>query len=295
MRDEMASTQRVNLRRHGADGDVASVDDVIIEAPLAIRIAAGSEVRRLATTMRTPGHDDELAIGWLLAEGVITQRSDVLDVSRCATWEHDADGAEHDHDHANLVTVTLRRETLPDLEHLDRHGVMTSACGICGRASIDALVASGVSPVPTTTMNVDPAMLQQLPTMMLEAQHDFRATGGSHAAARFSGDGALLDLREDVGRHNALDKLIGAATLDGDVPLQDQILVLSSRASYELLVKAAVAGIPVVATVGAPTSLAIEVAEALGITLVTFLRGDRAGLHTNLHRLHLDAKRTHHG
>ena len=277
------------VRRLGADAGTHR-EHVVVEEPLAIRLAVGNEVRRVATTMRTPGHDLELAVGFLLAEGVVRRRADIVDVSRCARWEHDDPTTDHaDHDHAHLATVTLRGTAMPDLAHLDRHGVMTSACGVCGRASIDALTASGVTRVSDPAQVLSPEVLHGLPARMRTAQATFADTGGIHAAARFTFDGDLLGLREDVGRHNALDKLVGAALLDGDVPLSDQVVLLSGRASYELLVKAAVAGVAVVAAIGAPSSLAVDVADEFGVTLVGFLRHDHANVHTNAHRIDVPA------
>lgn len=282
------ATTTSTVHRLGRGGGVTT-DALAVEEPLAIRIAVADEVRRLATTMRTPGADDELAVGWLVAEGLVRSRTDVFDVSRCARWEHA--GASHeatDHtaaEHANIVTVTLRGDAMPAVSHLDRHGVVSSACGVCGRASIDALTASGVPPVTWHGPPVDAQVLHAMPDAMRRAQDAFDATGGLHAVARFDATGRLLALREDVGRHNAFDKVVGAALLDDDLPLAGEVVVLSGRASYELLVKAAVAGVGVVAAVGAPSSLAVEVADEFGITLVGFLRADRANVHTHPDRL----------
>lgn len=262
------------------------VEDVLaVEEPLVMRLAVGDDVRQLATTMRTPGHDDELALGWMVAEGLVTRRSDVFDVSRCTRWEQAASDHPDDHDHGNLVTVTLRGSQVPALDHLDRHGVVTSACGVCGRTTLDSLAASGVARVHDSGTRIDPAVLHRLPDVMQAGQTAFADTGGLHAVARFDLGGRLLALREDVGRHNAFDKVVGAALLDDALPLVDEVVVLSGRASYELLAKAAVAGVGIVAAVGAPSSLAVEVAAEFGITLVGFLRSDRANVHTNPQRI----------
>lgn len=281
-RGEATTTTSV-LRLGTSPGRVTDV--VAVEEPLAMRLAVGEDVRPLATTMRTPGHDDELALGWCVAEGLVSERADVFDVSRCTRWEQEAPDHPTDHDHANVVTVTLRGSQPPALDHLDRHGVVSSACGVCGRMSIDSLATSGIARVPDTGRRLAADVLHVLPAAMRAAQDGFADTGGLHAVARFDLDGRLLALREDVGRHNAFDKVVGAALLDAALPLADDVVVLSGRASYELLAKAAVAGVGIVAAVGAPSSLALDVAEEFGITLVGFLRADRANVHTHPHRL----------
>jgi FdhD protein len=204
----------------------------------------------------------------------------VADIAWCIRDTHDDPAAQH----RNVVTVTLRASCLPPLDHLDRRGVSTSACGVCGRTTIADLEASGLAPVPAGEPTTFEALRDALESLD-EGQTRFRQTGGMHAAARASRrGGGILDLREDVGRHNALDKLVGAALLD-DRPFGDDLVLLSGRASYELLQKAAAARIGVVAAVGAPSSLAIDVAERFDITLVGFLRSDRANVYTHAHRI----------
>lgn len=274
----------VPVRRLSSDGQASPgdvvVDDVLaVEEPLAIRVAAADgRSRRLAVTMRTPGDDHELAVGWLLAEGVVAGPRDVLDVAWCVRDEQDPVQT------GNVVTVTLARDTLPDLSTLDRHGLVSSACGVCGRASLEALADAGLPPV-TTEARVAFGDLAALPDRLRAHQPTFDATGGLHAAARAVGGREVVDVREDVGRHNAVDKLVGAALLDRDLPLDDQVLILSGRASYELLQKSVVAGVPVVAAIGAPSTLAVQVADAFGITLVGFLRPDRANVYTHPDRV----------
>ena len=278
-----ARTRPTAVRRLG-DDEVHTVDDVVaVEEPLAIRVTAAGDAqrqsRRVAVTMRTPGDDHELAVGWLLAEGVLTERTDVLDVSWCVRDEQDPVQT------GNVVTVTLAASELPDLSALDRHGLVSSACGVCGRASLQALEAAGLAPVRDTAHTVAFDQLATFPARLRDHQPTFARTGGLHAAARLDRDGTVRDVREDVGRHNALDKLLGAALLDDRVPWDDQVLVLSGRASYELLQKAVVGRVPVVAAIGAPSTLAVEVAEAFGITLVGFLRPDRANVYTHPDRI----------
>lgn len=277
-----ARTRRTAVRRLGRD-EVRTVDDVVaVEEPLAMRVAAAGDAphhsRRVAVTMRTPGDDHELAVGWLLAEGVLARRADVLDVSWCVRDEQDPVQT------GNVVTVTLAAAELPDLSALDRHGLVSSACGVCGRASLQALEAAGLAPVESTDA-VAFDRLATFPARLRDHQPTFARTGGLHAAARLDLDGTVRDVREDVGRHNALDKLLGAALLDDRLPWEGQVLVLSGRASYELLQKAVVGRVPVVAAIGAPSTLAVEVAEAFGITLVGFLRPDRANVYTHPERI----------
>lgn len=271
-------TRAIPVDRVDGDGTSPFVDTLAVEEPLAIRVAAGDRSQRVAVTMRTPGDDHELAVGWLLAEGVVAGRGDVLDVSWCV---RDEDATVQV---GNVVTVTLAAEELPDLSALDRHGLVSSACGVCGRASLEALADTGIAPVDHDP-DVPFDLLGRLPGLLRDHQPTFERTGGLHAAARVALDGTVLDVREDVGRHNAVDKLLGAALLDGQLPWHEQVLVLSGRASYELLQKAAVAGVPLVTAIGAPSTLAVEVADAFGITLVGFLRDDRANVYTHAHRV----------
>lgn len=262
--------------RHDLDGG-ESHDVVAVEEPLTIRLATlDGATTDVAVTMRTPGHDDELAVGWLLAEGVVSGRRDLVDVAPCALGaDDDAVG--------NAVQVTLAAPELPDLSALDRHGLVTSACGVCGRRTLAALADSGLAPVDDD-LRVDPAVVATLPDRLRAAQPVFAATGGVHAAGAATPDGDLVEAREDVGRHNALDKLVGSAVLD-DRSLAGSVLVLSGRASYELLVKAATARVQVVVANGAASSLALDVAERFGITLVTFAVGPTPNVHTRPDRL----------
>lgn len=249
---------------------------VAVEEPLTIRLATlAGATENVAVTMRTPGHDDELAVGWLLAEGVIADRRDLVDVAPCAPGaDDDAIG--------NAVRVTLAGPKLPDLSGLDRHGLVTSACGVCGRRSLEALADSGIDPV-ANAVALDPGLVSSLPELLRSDQSLFERTGGSHGAAVVTPGGDLVEVREDVGRHNAVDKLVGSAVLDGRSMAAD-VLVLSGRASYELLVKAAVARIEVVVANGAASTLAIDVANTFGITLVTFAVGT-PNVHTHPDRL----------
>ncbi len=271
-------TRSVHMRRVTPTTGVDHEDALAVEEPLAIRVAAAGRSQRVAVTMRTPGDDHELAVGWLLAEGVVASHRDVLDVAWCVRDEDDPVQT------GNVVTVTLTQDRLPDLRSLDRHGLVSSACGVCGRASLESLAASGLAVVDSDP-TIPFSRLSGLPEALRAHQPTFDATGGLHAAARVLADGEVLDVREDVGRHNAVDKLVGAALLDRALPWTDQVLVLSGRASYELLQKAVVAGVPVVAAIGAPSTLAVQVADTFGITLVGFLRDERANVYTHARRI----------
>jgi FdhD protein len=246
-------------------------DSVVVERALTIRVRGRSdEAQVLATTMRTPGDDLALAVGLCFSEGLLGGVSDLVDVQRCP----DATPDERD----DVVLVTIDRSHV-DLGHLHRHGVMTSACGLCGRTLLEDIVSRarvGSSPVV-----ISPEVLQELPASLRRAQHVFGRTGGLHAVATVDSTGFMSELREDVGRHNAFDKVVGRAVRADRTPLDGQVVVLSGRASYELLAKAAIAGAPVVAAIGAPSSLAIALAESVGITLIGFLRPDRGNVYTH--------------
>jgi FdhD protein len=243
---------------------VVRPDRIVGEEPMEIR-AVGPDGRAplsVAVTMRTPGHDAELAVGFLVTEGLIAprdvERTTIADVATVAQPE-------------NEITVHLARALDPGAIAA-RSFVATASCGICGKASLDQ-VAVHAAPLAAGPL-VTPAMLVGLPATLRSAQVLFETTGGIHAAGLFDATGHLLLLREDVGRHNALDKLVGAAALAGELPLSDRILLVSGRVSFEIIQKAAVAGIPIVAAISAPTDLAVEAAERLSMTLVGFLRGD---------------------
>lgn len=245
------------------------------EEPLEIRLLAGGEVRTLAVTMRTPGADFELAAGFLYAEGVIASKAEVKGLSYCVDREV---GEEQ---RFNIVNVALRSPVMPDVSTLERHFLTSSACGVCGRAVLDQLthrVADGSSALA-------PETIYELPGKLRAAQKNFSSTGGLHAAGLFSSEGELLALREDVGRHNALDKLIGWAFLEERLPLADAVVLVSGRASYELVQKAAAAGAPVLCAISAPSSLAIGVAEETGMTLIGFLRDERMNVYSGAQRV----------
>lgn len=270
--------RRTLTRKVGPGGQRPASDLLAAEEPLELRLCAGENSRTLAVTMRTPGQDFELVAGFLLAEGVIRSRDDLKGLSYCVDNELDA------RQRYNIVNADLRGDKLSDLPGLERHFFTNSACGVCGRSGLDNLEARGLKPL-TPDFQVSPELLTGLPSKLREAQGLFELTGGLHAAALFNPNGELLALREDVGRHNALDKLLGWALLEDKLPLSEHLLLLSGRSSYELLQKALVAGVSFVAAVSAPSSLAVDVAKRFGITLVGFLRGETFNIYANEERL----------
>ena len=272
--------RRPATARDAAPVDVLVVEDdsaesrtdwVVVEEPLEIR-ARGPEQEpvSLAVTMRTPGHDRELAVGFLYTEGLLSSRGELAD----------ADAHELKRG-CNLVQVELTREF--DASILKRNFFATSSCGICGKATLEqvAVRCPPVAPGPVVGRSV----VAGLPAALRTAQALFDRTGGLHAAGLFEPDGSLVALREDVGRHNAVDKLVGRALLDRQLPLSGRILLVSGRTSFEILQKAAVAGVPIVCAVSAPSSLAVSVADRLGITLIGFLRGSRFNVYTHPERI----------
>ncbi|MFE5239017.1 MULTISPECIES: formate dehydrogenase accessory sulfurtransferase FdhD [unclassified Streptomyces] len=263
------------------DGAVTTRPDTLVaEEPLEIRLNG----RPLAITMRTPGDDFALAAGFLVSEGVIGEGSEVQSIVYCAGAT--ADGVNT----YNVVDVKLAPGVVvPDIT-LERNVYTTSSCGLCGKASLDAVRTTTRHPVADTPpVRVTPALLAALPDRLRDAQRVFDRTGGLHAAALFSTEGELLDIREDVGRHNAVDKLVGRALTDDRLPLSQVILLVSGRASFELAQKAVMAGIPVLAAVSAPSSLAVDLAAESGLTLVGFLRGQSMNVYAGDHRIALEA------
>lgn len=259
------------------DGAVSTRPDTLVaEEPLEIRL----DGRPLAVTMRTPGDDFALAAGFLVSEGVIGDGSEVQSIVYCAGAT--ADGVNT----YNVVDVKLAPGVpVPDIT-LERNVYTTSSCGLCGKASLDAVRTTTRHPVADTPpLRVEPGLLAALPDRLRAAQRVFDRTGGLHAAALFSETGELLDVREDVGRHNAVDKVVGWAMLEGRLPAAGCVLMVSGRASFELVQKAVVAGIPCLAAVSAPSSLAVDLAEDAGATLVGFVRGTRFNVYTGAHRV----------
>ena len=253
-------------------------DELAVEEPLEFRVRAGEAQRSLAITMRTPGHDFELAAGFLLSEGLIAGRQDIARIAYCV--DPQIDGEQR----YNIVQVVLRGEELPDLTTFTRHFTVGSACGVCGRAGLETLRGRGCTALAPGPV-IHPEVITALPQRLYAVQGLFSRTGGLHAAALFDPVGELLVSREDIGRHNALDKLIGWALLEGRLPLASGVLLVSGRASYEIVQKALVAGIPIVCAVSAPSSLAVHLAREFGMTLVGFVRGARFNVYAGVERI----------
>jgi FdhD protein len=262
-----ATIERFAAGRNGA----SAVDRVAVEEPLELRV----EGRSIAVLMRTPGHDRELAAGFLLSEGVIHSAKDLFDVTTCVTPGTGGKG--------NAVDAALARPDLAELDKLTRHVFTSSSCGVCSKATIQS-VLKRCKPL-ADDLRVSPRLILSLPPQLAAAQVDFKTTGGVHACGLFDETGQLLALREDVGRHNALDKLIGWALLEKRTPLRRHIVLLSGRVSFEMMQKAHAAGIAVVAAISAPTSLAIEFAQESAQTLVGFVRGRSLNVYAGAERI----------
>jgi FdhD protein len=269
-------TTHTTIRRI-SNNTITDADDVLaVEEPLEIRLAYGKEgerqSRNISVTMRTPGNDMELAVGFLFTEGIIQNAGQVSGINTISE---------------NIVQVVLQPDVVFDMQKLERNFYTTSSCGICGKASIDAVktVCDLPDGYPYDSLSCAAGIIYSLPDILRKQQSVFEATGGIHACALFDTNGVLLMMREDVGRHNALDKLIGAAFNSQSLPLDKNILLLSGRASFELVQKAAMAGIKIIAAVGAPSSLAVQMAEDWNITLIGFLRGERFNIYSGAQRI----------
>ncbi len=251
-------------------------DSIAIEEPLEIRIGYGTAANRqrkaIAITMRTPGQDFELALGFLFTEGVIFSKNDVKSIRFIAE---------------NVVLVNLNENVVFDLDKLNRNFYTTSSCGVCGKASLEAVSTNTCFLLQKDFPKVFKNTLSGLPEKLIAVQQSFNETGGVHASVLFNTEGVALKIYEDVGRHNALDKLIGWAFQQDILPLKNRILLVSGRASFELIQKASMAGISIVAAVGAPSSLAVELAEENGMTLIGFLKKDTFNVYTGFERVQI--------
>jgi FdhD protein len=263
-----------NIRKVSSNGIVETEDHLATEEPLEIQLEFGSPGKRLqkniSVTMRTPGYDEGLAAGFLFTEGIISNSDEILSIT--------VNGI-------NRVLVSLSEGTRINLARTERNFYTTSSCGVCGKTSIDAIKTVSLYDQQATRISVQPELLHSMYDQLMGRQQVFEQTGGMHAAALYDLNGCFLTLREDVGRHNALDKLIGYCFLNNQLPLSEKILLLSGRASFELLQKASMAGIQLVAAVGAPSSLAVELAKACGITLLGFLRNERFNIYSGAERI----------
>ena len=263
------------------DGRLQERKDVVaVEEPLEIRVEFTRDGVRstvpVSITMRTPGNDFELAAGFLYGEGILQNRDEITEIDYCQGDEAQT---------YNIVQVRLRPETEFDPDALDRNFYMTSSCGVCGKASLEAVEMGGCEPLPNEGLKVAADLFTRLPEILRAGQGLFDRTGGIHAAGRFDESGRLLSLKEDVGRHNAVDKVVGEAFLAGELPLGRTILAVSRRASFEIMQKAVVAGIPVVAAVGAPSSLAVELAHTFNMTLLGFTRAEGFNIYAGVERV----------
>ena len=258
-----------------------SSDELSVEEPLEIRLSghgAAAAATTVAVTMRTPGDDVDLAAGFLFTEGIVRGAAELEDVRRTGP---------------NAAEVRLRPGVAVDAARLDRHSFVSSSCGACGKRSIAAVKVTSRHPIAPGEPRLAPEVIHGLPRALRAGQSAFARTGGIHASGLFDADGRLLAIREDVGRHNALDKLIGSELLAGRVPLASKIVLVSGRVSFELVQKAAVAGIPVLAAVGAPSSLAVDLARECGMTLLGFVRDGRFNVYSDSSRIHPAETLTH--
>ena len=270
--------------------NVETTDALAIEEPLEIRLEYGlayaRKTQNISVTMRTPGNDSELALGFLFTEGIIKNHGDVASIEHC--FIACAENKE------NVIQVILKDGVVPNLNNTERNFYTSSSCGVCGKASINAIrTVSSFNNYESIENQINAEIINVLPATLQMHQEVFADTGGLHASALFNSLGELILVREDVGRHNAFDKLIGAALNMGLLPLNQHILLLSGRASFELVQKAAMAGINIIAAVGAPSSLAVQLAEEFNITLIGFLRNQRFNIYTQAQRILLHYENTY--
>lgn len=276
------NSKEITVERVAGNLSRSVVDALAVEEPLEIRLGYTREGRReqrsLSITMRTPGDDFDLAAGFLFTEGII-QHPEQIETLRCCGVPAPDTGLR------NVVRIDLAPDVAVDLKRIERHFYTTSSCGVCGKTSLEALEMAGCpAPLPNN-FRVSACVIHRLPEALREAQECFDRTGGLHAAALFDGEGNLLRSREDVGRHNAVDKLIGSYLREEAVPLSDRLLLVSGRASFELMQKALMAGIPILAAVGAPSSLAFDLAQRFNVTLLGFVREDRFNIYHGAQRI----------
>jgi FdhD protein len=272
MNADNPAVAEVSVRKVNVTGAATEVADVTArEEPLEIRV----EGRSVAVVMRTPGHDEELAAGFLVSEGVVQRPRDILEVSQCPSTGNK---------HGNIVDVLLGGAVV-NWDSLTRHVFSASSCGLCGKTSIESVFQQ--FPAVKGGWQVTPALIASLPDKLRAAQETFSKTGGLHASGLFDLDGNLVVLREDVGRHNALDKILGHALMNGMLPLDRHILLVSGRVSFEIIQKALAGGIGLVAAISAPSSLAVDFAQEAGQTLIGFLRGETMNVYTHPERINL--------
>jgi FdhD protein len=283
-------TTKATVWKVRGDRPRKETDVLAAEEPMEIRVESGPKDRRettsLSVTMRTPGNDFELAAGFLFTEGIVSRSRDLARIEYCTDAK-----VEQEY---NIVSAILQPAVHFRPDRLTRHFYMTSSCGVCGKMALEAVRVAVRYPTRPDRPVLDPATIASLPDRLREGQELFSETGGLHAAGLFDASGRLAEIREDVGRHNAVDKVVGEAFLANRVPLSDSILAVSGRSSFDILQKAAVAGIPCVVAVGAPSSLAVEIATEFGITLVGFARGGSFNVYTGMGRFRTPEDRASH-
>lgn len=275
-----SSVKPLNLTKWQQDQFVSKPDVLAVEEPLEIRLnylSNGERIERaLSVTMRTPGNDLELTLGFLFSEGIVNSYSDIKSIRHCET-------VEKEEEKENVVKVVISDTIEIDSDTFQRNFYTTSSCGVCGKSSIEAIEVS--CPVQTSNLKISSRLITSLPNKLRSAQTVFEYTGGLHASAIFSATGEVLLMREDVGRHNALDKVVGASLFKEEIPLNQHILLVSGRTSFELVQKAARAGLVMVLAIGAPSSLAVELAKKQGITLVGFLKANSFNVYSHPERI----------
>jgi FdhD protein len=271
VKEDIDKIAKVNIKKVNLTQWNDAEDSLAIEEPLEIQLQSDKGIKSIAVTMRTPGNDAELAIGFLFTEGIINNNNQI-------------EGFDVD-ESSNRILIKMKKDEMPSLKNAERNFYTTSSCGVCGKSSIDAIKTISPFTIHNDQVKIEAETIHQLEKELLKQQAVFSKTGGLHASALFDNQGNFIILREDVGRHNALDKLIGATFLENNLPLSNKILLLSGRASFELIQKASMAGIPVVAAVGAPSSLAVSLAKETGITLIGFLRNDRFNIYCGEERI----------
>jgi FdhD protein len=265
------ATREIRLTRYEAGERRVTDDELAAEEPIEIRV----EGQSISVVMRTPGHDRELAVGFLYSEGLIESARDVFDVTTCVTTNPEYRG--------NIIDVGLTRPGTFDPARFSRHVLTSASCGLCGKVTIEEALRR--RPALESDLRISPEMVLSLPEELKRHQEAFHRTGGLHACALFTTDGKLEQVREDIGRHNALDKLVGWALLENRLPLREHVLLLSGRVSFEMMQKAQAAGLAIVAAISAPSSLAVQLAEQSGQTLAGFLRGRSMNLYTHPERI----------
>ncbi|MCR9286846.1 MAG: formate dehydrogenase accessory sulfurtransferase FdhD [Bacteroidetes bacterium] len=280
----MRSILKVEIQKISKKSYLEIQDSLVIEEPLEIRIGYGSLQKRLqksiSVTMRTPGNDFELATGFLFTEGIIKHKKDILKTEYVPTFHQDSK--------ENIVKIELAPSVEFEMANLERNFYTTSSCGVCGKASIEAVHSNEIPDLNTGYPIFEVSEILKFPDSLIQRQNLFEHTGGLHAAALFNSKGELTLIKEDIGRHNAVDKLIGSALLKNKVPLSDYLILVSGRAGFELVQKSIVAGIPILAAVGAPSSLSTKLADESGMTLIGFLKNEKFNIYTHSERINLN-------